>query len=157
VALGGVPPSGNEPHMRAAVCPWLRARAPQEPVRYGSGMHRNMAALHCVATLVLLSTQCGTLIPHPWLRCVATHGYTGCVVGRPHSCNGTGSLWAGGTSKSSPRARQTTTHRHMPATTAPGLGPPQPHLHRDWAHPSHTCTGAGLLLGASRVEPPPLP
>ena len=30
------------------------------------------------------------------------------------------------------------------ATSAPGLGSPRPHLHRDWAHPSHICTGTGL-------------
>ena len=23
-------------------------------------------------------------------------------------------------------------------------GPPRPHLHRDWAHPAHICTGTGL-------------
>ena len=28
-----------------------------------------------------------------------------------------------------------------PATSAPGLGSPPPHLHRDWAHPRHICTG----------------
>ena len=28
-----------------------------------------------------------------------------------------------------------------PATSAPGVGPPLPHLHRDWAHPCHICTG----------------
>ena len=42
------------------------------------------------------------------------------------------------------------THTHIctgtgpaPATSAPGLGPPQPHLHRDWARPSHICPGTG--------------
>ena len=29
-------------------------------------------------------------------------------------------------------------------TSAPGLGPPLPHLRRDWAHPAHLCTGTGL-------------
>jgi hypothetical protein len=28
-----------------------------------------------------------------------------------------------------------------PATSAPGLGWPLPHLHRDWAHPDHICAG----------------
>jgi hypothetical protein len=28
-----------------------------------------------------------------------------------------------------------------PATSAPRLGSPLPHLHRDWAHPCHICTG----------------
>jgi hypothetical protein len=32
-----------------------------------------------------------------------------------------------------------------PATSAPGLGSPPPHLHRDWAHPRHICTGTGLI------------
>ncbi len=27
------------------------------------------------------------------------------------------------------------------ATSSPGLGSPRPPLHRDWAHPSHHCTG----------------
>jgi hypothetical protein len=31
-----------------------------------------------------------------------------------------------------------------PTTSAPGLGPPLPHPHRDWAHPSHIRTGNGL-------------
>jgi hypothetical protein len=31
-----------------------------------------------------------------------------------------------------------------PATSAPELGPPRPHLHRDWAHPVHICAGTGL-------------
>jgi hypothetical protein len=29
-------------------------------------------------------------------------------------------------------------------TSALGLRPPLPHLHRDWAHPSHSCTATGL-------------
>jgi len=31
-----------------------------------------------------------------------------------------------------------------PATSAPRLGSPCPHLYRDWAHPAHICTGTGL-------------
>ncbi len=31
-----------------------------------------------------------------------------------------------------------------PPTSAPGLGPPRPHLRRDWAHPAHICAGIGL-------------
>jgi hypothetical protein len=31
-----------------------------------------------------------------------------------------------------------------PPTSAPGLGSPLPHLHRDWAHPCHICAGTGL-------------
>ena len=30
------------------------------------------------------------------------------------------------------------------ATSAPGLGLPLPHLHLDWAHPCHICTGIGI-------------
>ena len=33
-----------------------------------------------------------------------------------------------------------------PATSAPGLGPPLPHLRRDWAHPCHIGTATGLAL-----------
>ena len=42
------------------------------------------------------------------------------------------------------------------STFAPELGAPLPHLHRDWAHPCHSCTGTGLAaaylpgLGYSR-------
>jgi hypothetical protein len=32
-----------------------------------------------------------------------------------------------------------------PATSAPGLGSPLPHLHRDWAHPGHICTATWLI------------
>ena len=35
------------------------------------------------------------------------------------------------------------------ATSAPGLGSPLPHLHRDWAHPGHICTGTGLTPATS--------
>jgi hypothetical protein len=31
-----------------------------------------------------------------------------------------------------------------PATSAPGLSSPLPHLHRDWARPCHICAGTGL-------------
>jgi hypothetical protein len=31
-----------------------------------------------------------------------------------------------------------------PPTSAPRLGSPLPHLHRDWAHPGHIRTGTGL-------------
>jgi hypothetical protein len=34
-----------------------------------------------------------------------------------------------------------------PATSAPGLGSPLPHLHRDWARPCNICTGTGLAIG----------
>jgi hypothetical protein len=32
-----------------------------------------------------------------------------------------------------------------PPTSAPRLGSPRPHLHRDCAHRSHICSGTGLL------------
>jgi hypothetical protein len=35
------------------------------------------------------------------------------------------------------------------ATSAPGLGPLQPHLRRDWAHCSHICTGTGPTAATS--------
>jgi hypothetical protein len=35
------------------------------------------------------------------------------------------------------------------ATSAPGLGSPRPHLHRDWARPCHICTGTGLAPATS--------
>ena len=35
-----------------------------------------------------------------------------------------------------------------PATFAPRLGSPLPHLHRNWAHPCHICTGTGLTPAA---------
>ena len=50
------------------------------------------------------------------------------------------------------RVRRETNDRLAPATSAPrlgsptsalGLGPPLPHLCRDWAHPGHICTGTG--------------
>ena len=31
-----------------------------------------------------------------------------------------------------------------PATSAPGMGSPLPHLHRDWARPFHICAGTRL-------------
>ena len=45
-----------------------------------------------------------------------------------------------------------------PATSAPGLGPPRPHLHRDWAHPCHICIRTGLTPATSAPGlGPPLP
>ena len=48
-----------------------------------------------------------------------------------------------------------------PATSAPGLGSPLPHLRRDLAHPCHICAGTGLTpatsapgLGAPRATLP---
>ena len=43
--------------------------------------------------------------------------------------------------------------RLMAATSAPGLGLSRPHLHRDWAHPSHICTGTGLAPPTSAPGP----
>jgi hypothetical protein len=40
-----------------------------------------------------------------------------------------------------------------PATSAPGLGSPRPHLRRDWAHPSHICAGTGLTPATSAPGP----
>ncbi len=37
------------------------------------------------------------------------------------------------------------------ATSAPGLGSPLPHLHRDWADPCHICTGTGLTPATSAL------
>ncbi len=50
-----------------------------------------------------------------------------------------------------------------PATSAPGLGSPLPHLHRDraplphlhrdWARPCHICTGTGLAPARYDLTP----
>ena len=40
-----------------------------------------------------------------------------------------------------PPCRICTETRLAPATSAPGLGSPRPHLRRDWAHPAHIRTG----------------
>jgi hypothetical protein len=43
-------------------------------------------------------------------------------------------------------------------TSAPELGPPCPHLHRDWVHLCHICTGTGLAPPTSAPGPgSPLP
>ena len=36
-----------------------------------------------------------------------------------------------------------------PATSAPELGSPLPHLRRDWAHPCHICAGTGRTPATS--------
>ena len=66
---------------------------------------------------------------------------------------------AGGQSQAGPCRQGDTGPRRNPPTSAPGLGSPLPHLHRDWAHPSHICTGTGLTpptsapgLGTPQVE-----
>ena len=42
-----------------------------------------------------------------------------------------------------PCCRREPSRPPAPATSAPGLGSPVPHLHRDWAHPCHICVGTG--------------
>ena len=47
------------------------------------------------------------------------------------------------------RFKKSSTAQASPPT--PGLGPPLPHLRRDWAHPRHICTGtvtAGIDYGS---------
>ena len=44
----------------------------------------------------------------------------------------------------SPRPHLHTETGLTPATSAPGPGSPLPHLRRDWAHPRHICAGTGL-------------
>ena len=39
-------------------------------------------------------------------------------------------------------------HRAM-GSRAITVGSPRPHLHRDWAHPAHICTGTGLTPATS--------
>ena len=41
------------------------------------------------------------------------------------------------------------------ATSAPGLRSPPPHLHRNWAHPAHICTGTACALAESSHVPLP--
>ena len=38
-----------------------------------------------------------------------------------------------------------------PPTSALGLGSPPPHLHRDWVHPRHICTGTGPAPATSTL------
>ena len=66
---------------------------------------------------------------------------------------------AGGQSQAGPCRQGDTGPRRNPPTSALGLGSPLPHLHRDWAQPSHACTGTGLTpptsapgLGTPQVE-----
>ena len=53
-----------------------------------------------------------------------------------------------------PRIAHTLTRAH-PATSAPGLGSPLPHPHRDWARPCHirtrTCTGPPAEAALCRI------
>ena len=39
-----------------------------------------------------------------------------------------------------------------PATSAPGLGSPLPHLHLHWAHPCHIYTGTGLASRMPNIQ-----
>jgi hypothetical protein len=69
-----------------------------------------------------VSTRCNSAPQADWRR---SHrrpcGHTGCRTGCGRCCTGL-----------------------APATSAPGLGSPLPHLRRDWAHPSHIRAGTGL-------------
>jgi hypothetical protein len=48
--------------------------------------------------------------------------------------------------------------RLTPPTSAPGLGPPLPHLPRDWAHPAHICAATWPSPSTSAPAPgPPRP
>ena len=48
-----------------------------------------------------------------------------------------------------PSARLTPNWGPPRPTSAPGLVSPLPHLHRDWARPSHICAGTGLAPATS--------
>jgi hypothetical protein len=45
-----------------------------------------------------------------------------------------------------PGAAESVVEVDMVAPPTLGLGSPLPHLHRDWAHPCHICTGLGSRL-----------
>jgi hypothetical protein len=56
------------------------------------------------------------------------------------------------------RCSQTCSRRQRSApaaTSAPGLGPPLPHLQWDWAHPCPICTSTGLAPATSAPGPAP--
>ena len=79
---------------------------------------------------------------HRVLCRVAWHSARGnCVAGLPGSpaCCGA-------------NARPTSGLGLAPATSAPGLGAPLPHLHREWAHPCHICPGTGLTPATFALE-----
>ncbi len=58
----------------------------------------------------------------------------------------------------SPTAHICTATGLAPATSAPRVGSPLPHLHRDWGRPSHICTGTGVAPPTSAPGPGlPLP
>jgi hypothetical protein len=44
-----------------------------------------------------------------------------------------------------------------PTTSTPGVGSPLPHLHRDWAHPCHICTGTERSPAHICTETEPTP
>ncbi len=47
---------------------------------------------------------------------------------------------------------------HLGDAHCDARGEPRPHLHRDWAHPAHICTGTGRSPFTSAPAPgPPLP
>jgi hypothetical protein len=54
-----------------------------------------------------------------------------------------GSSTQGGDERSARPVATSAAGLSSPATSAPGLGSRLPHLHRNWAHPSHICTGTG--------------
>ncbi len=49
----------------------------------------------------------------------------------------------------SARRRDAALKVHSPPTSAPGLGSPRAHLHRDWTHPAHICARTGLIPATS--------
>jgi hypothetical protein len=73
------------------------------------------------------------------------HIRTGTRPTRCHICTGTGPTRCHICAGTGPaRGHLCTGTGLAAATSAPGLGSPPPHLHRDWAHRRHICTGTGL-------------
>jgi hypothetical protein len=64
---------------------------------------------------------------------------------RCHICPGTGLIPAASATGLSSRL----------TTSAPGLGSSLPHLHRNWAHPCHICTGTGSGRVPHRAQASP--
>jgi hypothetical protein len=102
--------------------------------------HRAIEHRKCIAWQTLLRTSHAHR-ERSWTSCVTNRVH---VAGNVHSANVAETLNHRARVTSATRSRRSRSHSQTHRTRCPGPDSPLPHLHQDWAHPSHICTRTGL-------------
>ena len=160
---------------------WQRvcAAAPHPPMRTPRHAKPRKSRCRCGRGRAQSRRRCDNAMHHPLPPCRACRG--GVVRTRWCACDGDGRFAISGNGRFNrvvgraatlrqlfitlpahmhvrparlrPRLPRTAQQLTTPATSAPGPGPPLPHLHRDRACPCHICAGTGLAPATSAPGP----